>query len=157
LAAPITAWLAGTFMVCWWAAPFTAQFIGLQPGWGWMPPVGNFVAWGIMIAATIAAIGMGFGRLAPVRAERDPLISATLGGMMGMLLVQELGFLSVASMAPIYFAAWATWITVNSAMVGMMLSSFTETKRGAFVAGFTWHAAMGGVIYLLRFYLGIFG
>ena len=140
--------MAGVFGLCYLALPLAATSLGLYSDF-WSQLFFNLPAF--VLATGIASVGAMVARptiKTDVRAARDPVIAAGVGGLLTWAIVHNLSSLLVpfAAMDLIELATFIGLNVIEMGLIGMMLASFTRSTVKAFALGMWFQLLVLGLI-----------
>jgi len=144
LAGAAAAWMSMTFLLCYVFLPLTRQALGLR--YGSAPSLveegimlgGSLAAFGVALATVVGGIALTKPKVSLEVSRREPVIAATLGGLMPWAILHNT-LPSLVPFAEMGGGALLSFLAVNlleSAMFGVMLASFTRSPGKAFGLGF---------------------
>jgi hypothetical protein len=144
-------WLSGIYLTCWLGLPLAAFLLtGTQGGLFLSGLLGAPVfALAALVAIAVAGVARPAIRLSTA-SRRDPVVSATAGGLVGWaLVVNTLPFLvPFSAYSPFALALFVAINVVEMSLLGMMFASFTRRRSVAFALGAAFQWLTGGLLLL---------
>ena len=148
LVGAMAGWFGLVLAVCYVASPVLRASLGLLDN---LPAHLVFNIPAFLMTGFVATIAAAIARptvtLSP-NAPRDPVLAATLGGLLTWGVVHNLSPLlePFAAMGPAELAAFVAANVVEMTLLGMMLASFTRSSRTAFGLGALLQLLMLGLV-----------
>lgn len=137
LASAMAAWLTMVFATCYLAFPMLMAASGISRG-VLSSARYSLPAFGLAsLVAIVAAVTSRASVRLDTRAPRDPVISATLGGLGVWAIVHNTSphLLPFTSMSSIEFATFFALNVLEMSLLGMMFASFTQRRGVAMALG----------------------
>jgi hypothetical protein len=150
LAVAMSAWLAMVFASCYVALPFALAVTGIDSG---VLVSSVFALPAFVISSFVAVIGIAIAR-PKVRitdlAVRDPVLSATAGGLGAWALIHNTSALLQPfwAMGPLELASFLALNVLEMTLLGMMFASFTRNRLVAAGLGAGFQTMVLGLVLM---------
>jgi hypothetical protein len=151
------AWLSLVFFTCYLVLPFALALSGVTSG---VLAAAPFSLPAFAMASLVAIVGVTIARprvQLDVRRPRDPVLTATLGGLGVWALVHNASsFLQpFAAMSTAELASFVSMNVLEMGMLGMMFASFTQRKAVALALGGGFQLLVLGLVLTLMSLAGL--
>ena len=151
------AWLSLVFVTCYLVLPFVLAITGVTGGVLAAAPF-SLPAFGM--ASLVAIVGATLARpkiQLDVRGPRDPVISATVGGLGVWAVVHNTSPLlqPFSAMGPAELASFISMNVLEMGLLGMMFASFTQRKAVALALGGGFQLLVLGLVLTLMSLAGL--
>jgi hypothetical protein len=142
------AWFALVFALCYVALPAFGELTGLHRGLLGTTPV---AALSFGATAFVTAVTAGIVRPSISGATRDPVLAATLGGLLVWGVVHNTSWLlrPFSAMSFVELGTFLTFNVIEMFLVGSMLASLTKSRVLAFGLGGTFQLVSLGLFLTL--------
>jgi len=145
----MAAWMSMVFMVCYLAIPMATSTLGLY-GSGVLS--GAWFNFPSFVMASVLAIFAAIAVRPTIRTDflgpRDPVLSATVGGLLTWGIVHNLSPLlrPFSDFSAVELATFASLNVVEMSLIGMMLASLTKSRMVAFGLGSAFQVVQLGIV-----------